>query len=332
MAQRAVGSPTGTADPWPSKSSMVAVHSDLRNYSNTTNGKRIPGSSIPSWTPRSNPAFKDTWSDAVTESLRTATPSVPGHTLNGPPTIENIRQQHSDLDDNQVQIALVAAMADYQSLNTVVWDLIRSSVDLSGAYEVVDLQRCKERFMIGDLRDGVGFMTWALSLAKTDPIQDQIKALKALNDFPALDGSKQVTRVMLDVHTSRLVQVWSAVSGNDSRQTSRLLDFRARLLMSIPHQPLTSKVVLCRQYLVDAIRDKKADSDTPEGMVAILTQRADDLDMDPGDPGALNVLNPFVGKPGGPTDGGARRDRNKPRDTAPVADGAAKRIKQRAST
>jgi hypothetical protein len=257
MAQRPVGTPPGTADQWPSTSSMVAVHRDLYAGPQTTGGKRIPGSSIPSWMPRAKPAFKETWLDALVESLRTATPSVPKNTLNGPPSLESLRLQLPDIDTEQLNLSYAAAMSDYQTINTAVWDLVRPSVDLAGAYEVMDIKHCKQNFMIGDLRDGVGFIWWAHALARTDPVLDQINALKELNDFPPLDGSKTVTRVMLDVHTSRLVEKWSAVSGNDGRLTERLMDFKARLIMSLPHQPMTSKVVICRQYLVDAIRDGK---------------------------------------------------------------------------
>ena len=266
----------------------------------STGGKRIPGSSIPSWMPRAKPAFKDTWLDAVTESLRTATPSIPKIALDGPPTYESLQKRLTsrnmpELSEDQLPLAYAAAMSDYQALNTAVWDLVRESVDLAGAYEVMDSKHCKQNFMIGDLRDGVGFIWWAYAQGKTDPVLDQINALKELNDFPALDGSKAVTRVMLDVHTSRLVEKWSAVAGNDGRQTDKLMDFKARLIMSLPHEPMTAKIVVCRQYLVDALRDGKEGTDSPSGMTAILTKRAMELDMDPGDPSALNVLTPFVG-------------------------------------
>ena len=57
------------------------------------------------------------------------------------------------------------AMAEYQVHNTNLWDIVRPALDLTGAYETLDKTEIKT-YMVGDLRDGVGLLSWVEELCR----------------------------------------------------------------------------------------------------------------------------------------------------------------------
>ena len=116
-----------------------------------------------------------------------------------------------------------------------------ASIDITGAYHTVDAIACN-RFKVDDLRDGVGLRTWALQLAAVDPIAEQIKAVKELAQYPSLRSSDGVTQVQLEMHMNGLLLAWLKVEGNSP--TTKINNFRARLLGSLPDEPVTSKVAV----------------------------------------------------------------------------------------
>ena len=93
------------------------------------------------------------------------------------------------------------------------WDMIEPTLDFSGAYADVD-RIAKRRFMIGELRDGVGLKSYALGLAREDPVDTQISAVTELSKYPKLDSGTHVTVVQLDQHLNGLLSKWLAVLGN----------------------------------------------------------------------------------------------------------------------
>ena len=90
-----------------------------------------------------------------------------------------------------------------------------------------------------------------------------------------------------------LYRAFIKVEGND-RQFSA---FRTRLLASLPDEPVNSKVVLVRQWLIDAIGKRDGLADTPEGLIKLGTMRAASLNMPKGNVlgGAQQAALPFVG-------------------------------------
>ena len=137
-----------------------------------------------------------------------------------------------------------------------MWDIdVGSALDLSGAFEQIDTDDTEQKFMTGDLRDDVGYLNWALDLAVTDPIHDQIKTMRNLADFKPLSDPSKVTQVTLEVHLVTLLKLWKAVDGNDD---TKLQNFRALFLRTLLDDPTTAKVVLMRQRVVDHLHDADA--------------------------------------------------------------------------
>ena len=119
-----------------------------------------------------------------------------------------------------------------------MWDVVEPALDLRGAYETMDHTEIQGRFMVGNLRDGVRLLTWALDKAKVDPIDAQIKAQSDLVAYAALTASDKVTRVHLDLHLNGLLKAWSTVAGNIISKPSP--EFTTRLL-ALPSDSVTSK-------------------------------------------------------------------------------------------
>ena len=176
-------------------------------------------------------------------------------------------------DYNEKKAVLNQAMAEYQHMNTAFWDMIQQSINFKGAYELIDTN-ATSRFKVGELRDGVGLYFYVTTeIVTTDPIAEQIEAQDVLAKFPKL-GANDITQVQLETHMHGLYRAFIKVEGND-RQFGA---FRTRLLASLPDEPVNSKVVLVRQWLIDAIGKRDGLADTPEGLIK-LGMRAASLNM-----------------------------------------------------
>ena len=71
----------------------------------------------------------------------------------------------------------------YQIENTALFYMIAPSVDLRGDWELNDLTTVEESYQEGDLRDGLGFLTWVESFNDTTTEAGQIKALANFTKF-----------------------------------------------------------------------------------------------------------------------------------------------------
>ena len=114
-----------------------------------------------------------------------------------------------------------------------------------------------------------------------------MQAIEKLGSYPKLSAADGTTVVQLDLHTHGLLRAWMAVDGNDPVQ--RFGHFRAQFLATLPDQPVTSKVVVVRQHLIDAIGRQDPQAATPDGLLAMATSRAKALGMPPGDVRAPNT-------------------------------------------
>ena len=212
--------------------------------------------------------------------MRTCVPALPAYILQGPPTPEQVLQAYEATQEPTTTASAMyrEAMRDYQILNTRFWDLIRASVDISGAYYEIDELEFDD-FKVGELRDGVGLYYAAIAKASTDPIADEIEAVKTLANFPRISNAEadRVTLTQLDVHMNGLLKAWKAVTGNDP--ITKFDEFKARLLYSLPDEPVTSKVVVVRQHLIDAIERGEHKSTSVAGIISMASDRAKKLAM-----------------------------------------------------
>ena len=79
-----------------------------------------------------------------------------------------------------------------------------------------------------------------------------------------------VTQVELKTHMHGLYRAFVKVEGNDNQFNA----FRTRLLASMPDEPVNSKVVLVRQWLIGAIGKRETLADTPHELIRLATMRA----------------------------------------------------------
>ena len=107
----------------------------------------------------------------------------------------------------------------------------------------------KKDFMNNDLRDGVGLYNYVRELTSVNPIDRQIEAMQALASHGKLPNGAKVTLVQVDQHANGLLAKWLAVQRSDA--TPDALDFRTRLIASLPDEPFSDKMVSIRLHLVD---------------------------------------------------------------------------------
>ena len=93
------------------------------------------------------------------------------------PTREAVVLSFPDQSEEQQQSLYEDALRTYQIENTALFYMIAPSVDLRGDWELNDLNTVEESYQEGDLRDGLGFLTWVESFNDTTTEAGQIKAL-----------------------------------------------------------------------------------------------------------------------------------------------------------
>ena len=227
-------------------SPMVAVPPSApatTNFQSAFSGfeRRQVGKAIDKWSPRADPSGRDKWDEQVKEAMRTSVPAVPQLILEGPPTRLQVRARFDSATDEEVESTFSVTMKEYQQMNTWLWDLIDDSVDLSGAYEKVDRATKRSTCIVGDARDGVELRRWALEISRPNSVDKQIEAMRVLSAYPVMKAGGSVTRVELDMHLNGLIEAWTAIDGNDAGSLTKSIDFRTRLLASLPTEPVTVK-------------------------------------------------------------------------------------------
>ena len=248
------------------------------------------------YSPRGDPRGRDKWLDALTETMRQCQPSIPAAVLSGPPKVTQVEVDMPKATTEEVNEEYNRRLSVFQGNNTALWDVARPSISLDGAYHSMDMAHIKLHYMIGEFLDGHGLVEWVKDVTKTDHVEDQIQAVRELADFKALDSSKEITRVHLDVFLSTFVSKWQAVGSNATFDTARMEEFRARLLSLLPDEPMTAKIVFLRQHLVDRIAAGSTEVASPAGIIKLMSERALAIAMPKGDPTtAAGALVPFVG-------------------------------------
>ena len=210
--------------------------------------QRKPGRQITPWHPRAAPKDRERWTFAVQENLRTAQPIIPAYILNGPPTIQRVTTTYQGASQETIAAHYAAAMMEYQVFNTAFWDVVEPSLPFEGAYKSMDRLQLKE-FMNDDLRDGVGLYNYVRELTDVNPIDKRIEAMQALAAHGKLSADARVTLVQIDKHSNGLLAKWLDVHGNGA--TIDVVDFRTRLVASLPDEPFSSKIVNIRMHLID---------------------------------------------------------------------------------
>ena len=168
------------------------------------------------------------------------------------------------------------ALVEYREENTAVFHLIMSTIDLNGPRQESDILYIMRHFHDGVNRDGQGLLKWCDSFADHTATGEQDRLQIALANA-RLDPSSGVTVDRIELHCSRLLSIWTKVSGNDVAAPA---SFNARLLSSIPP---TSTGPLCslRSWLADKITDGAPFLSEPDTLIDRLLAHARTLGIPP---------------------------------------------------
>ena len=90
------------------------------------------------------------------------------------PDAELVNQKFPDVPQEQQQATLQDAIAGYQAENTALFFIIEPSVMLDGHWELLDREWIQENYVSGDLRDGVGLLSWIEKMHDQTSEQGQV--------------------------------------------------------------------------------------------------------------------------------------------------------------
>ena len=99
-------------------------------------------------------------------------------------------------------------MAEYQSINTQLWDLIRDTVTIAGEWEEIDAEHIQGTFINGELRDGAGFNQWVISHGDITTLTAQLKIETDYVNFQQLDTAVGCSVQRVTLHLTRLHRLW----------------------------------------------------------------------------------------------------------------------------
>ena len=133
------------------------------------------------------------------------------------------------IDHSTIDQAYSQAIQQWWDENTLVYHIVRGSIDLSGSFESADLQFLREQFAVGDYRNGHGLFTWATSFSNTSSIASQAELTeKVINSkIVATPNLSQ-----LEQHLSSLFLNWTKICGNSIAEPAPLYHHLLRSLSS----------------------------------------------------------------------------------------------------
>ena len=156
---------------------------------------------------------RDQWREDIYESLRRA--KIPAIELTTPPpTWQSVQLRYSTSDYEQLDLAFQTELAHFQAINMRMWDVVRGSLDLTGAFEKTDRDYFRKTFMNGDLRDAHGAFMWADAFGDMKGIKSQVKVNKDLADFTKLSATALQDDII--THATALLELW--LEGNTNTE------------------------------------------------------------------------------------------------------------------
>ena len=128
---------------------------------------------------------RDQWHEDIYESMRRA--KIPAVELTTPPpTYSHLNLRYPTFDQDQLELAYQTELHHFQQMNMRMWDIVRGSLSLDGAFESEDKAHIRTHFMNGDLRDAHGLFMWADEKGNRKGIKAQVQVSKELNQWPML--------------------------------------------------------------------------------------------------------------------------------------------------
>ena len=143
------------------------------------------------------------------------------------------------------------ALRDWQRVNTKLYRVVLPSLLIDGPEFKRDDRTVREYVRLY-LADGRGLIAWARShVSVTD--KDSQKKLRHTLAVTRLKATATIPEI--SVHTQLMLDLWSLVAGNDADDATSLVDYYDELLVSMPTEPETSRVVQLRVWLANRVTD-----------------------------------------------------------------------------
>jgi len=215
------------------------------------------------------------WNNDITNRLATCrlldTSSQP------PPDFEDMAYTFPYKSGKEQYSLWMAAINQYRQENTMIYNLIMSTIDLSGNREETDIDYLARHFHHGIHRDGQGLIGWITGLNDYSDVGEQDRLQTELADAKLKTPPAQVTIPILEKHCTDLLSLWLKISGN---HISSPASFNSRLLSSIPQQGSSGTVLgSLRSWFADKITDRAHFLAEPDGLIDAILAHARTLGM-----------------------------------------------------
>ena len=195
---------------------------------------------IPEWRPREGRSDNFTlWQDAFGDALADLGLTLASISDMPPP------RPLGALANQDTYELWVNAIDQYQLEGTVLFDMVRPSLDVSGAHQEQDLRRISAWKRNG-VKDGRALVRWALSFVDRSSVEAQMALQTEINSMRLLTSD---TLLGLEKHLYKLFNLWLAL-GNSDRGAYN--SFFCLLLLTMPATP-ECPIVHVRRYLLELI-------------------------------------------------------------------------------
>jgi hypothetical protein len=193
------------------------------------------------------------------------------------PTYEQVLREFSRAPSSfDVQAQYESVLHIYQAKNTLMFHVLRGSLDLTGPFERTDLlMLASADYSVGDLRDGWRLYQWVLRFCDTSTIGAQTELRRKV------DGAVLKAGANLDLfvtHCTTLLYDWSKLVGNNVSQPA---SFWHRLLASLPSEPPAAHLTTARNWLVDKVSSDSPLLADPPRLITLLCDHACMLGLHP---------------------------------------------------
>ena len=196
------------------------------------------------------------------------------------------------------------AMEEYQATGTMLFEIVRPSLDLDGPWAGQDI-RLIQGWKRDGVKDGRSLVRWALSFTDRSSIAGQMRLVKQIN---AATLSAAATVFDLSEHLANLWELWLAL-GTSSRDAPA--SFFRQLIISLPTAP-EGPLVKMRSWLVDLVEDGLSpllhDIDSEQGLLARMVKYATSHGLEDKPVPSLSAMQ------SGAPPGGEYRDKDKDKD------------------
>jgi len=216
----------------------------------------------------------------------------------GPPTQKDVATQFAKggvlLSNSELYRVFGQIAEEWWYKNTVLYYVVRNSIDLSGAFSESDTRHIRERFWIGDQRDGNGLLRWVLTHGvNSSSVMAQSQLLK---EVQLMKLTANPTYDAFAEHSTILLQKWRQIQTNSIAAPA---SFYYLLLDSIPDSNDSSKLGKLRSHLADKMADMDPCLNDVVEFVNRFCQRALNLGLPHGQGQTVNpVINKRDGRDG----------------------------------